>query len=47
MCQALLLGIPDRPRVEREEDSTTDIKIVIQREDIQGGWRFIGQVLGK
>ena len=47
MRQALLLGTADKQIVEREEDYTKVIQIIIKREEGKGGCIFIGQVFQK
>ena len=47
MRQALLLELVGRPRVKREVESKKVIQRIIQIEELQGGWRFIFQVLVK
>ena len=41
------MEIADRPRVERGEEATELIQRIIQREDLHGGYKLVGQVLGK
>ena len=41
------MEIADRPRVERGEEATESIQRIIQREDLHGGYKLVGQVLGK
>ena len=40
--QVFLSEIADRPISEKQEEATKSIQRIIQREEVQGGWRFIG-----